>query len=169
MVSVRKVIIMKAVDEVRQSNGYDVMAASDAAGLKCEDESLAVQSSKEEADINTIVRRFGITGQLPQSLVLPNFEDYGDDIFDFQSAQHAIMEAERQFMSVPPEIRARFENSPQLFLEFCSDVENLPELRKMGLAKPVEVVVDSRPEHVQNPPRNADGTFADVPGVGGGK
>ena len=50
---------------VRSPYNYDMSAVSDETGLCCEDESLAIQSAKEDADINTIVRRFGLTGELP--------------------------------------------------------------------------------------------------------
>lgn len=129
---------------VRSAYNYDQDEASVEAGLLCADESLAIQSQRDEADINTIVRRFGITGQLPVGLRLPTFGDF-DEVFDFQSAQNALVEADRAFMAVPAEIRMRFGNDPQRFVEFCSDEKNLPELRKLGLAVP-EVVAE--PEKV---------------------
>lgn len=105
-------------------------------GLACRDPSLAVQSSAEECDINTIVRRFGITGQMPVH-VRPMLAGDFDEVFDYQTAQNALVAADRSFMALPAELRARFSNSPQRFLEFCSDESNLPELRKLGLANPV--------------------------------
>lgn len=127
---------------LRADNGYDMEQASFESGLECKDDSLAVQSQKDDADINVIVERFGITGQLPQSAVLPRYEDF-DEIFDYRTAMDAVVAADRAFLALPAKIRARFGNDPQQFVEFCSDAENLPELRRMGLAKPAPEVAAS--------------------------
>lgn len=112
-------------------------------GLECLDESLTQQHQAEEADINTIVRRFGVTGHLPESARPVFFGDF-DDVFDFQSAQNAVIAADRAFMALPADLRARFANDPQKFVEFCSDEANVEELRKLGLAK-AAAVVDNEP------------------------
>jgi len=120
---------------------YDFKKRSDAAGLVCEDPSRTVQADSVDADINVIVRRFGLTGKLPEALHLPSYADY-DDVFDFHSAQLAILEGEREFMSIPAEIRAEFDNDPGLFFRFASNPDNIDALRDLGLAKPkpIEVV-----------------------------
>jgi len=97
------------------------------------DPSLAVQSQRDEADINTIVRNFGITGRLPQSIRLPSFGDFSG-ISDYQSALNAINEAENSFYQIPAKVRETFDNDPQKFIEFCENKENLPQLREWGLA-----------------------------------
>lgn len=123
---------------MRAAYGYDVDAASLEAGLLCEDVSRTVQSQAEEADINTIVRRFGVTGVMPQGLRPPTYQDF-EGIFDFQTAQNAVIAAEKAFMAVPADIRARFGNDPARFVEFCSDIKNIEEMRKLGLAVPEAV------------------------------
>lgn len=115
-------------------------------GVDCKDPSLAVQSQAEDADINVIVKRFGITGQVPQGVRPPTFEDFGDSVFDFQTAQNALVEAQRSFMAMPADVRKRFDNDPQQFVAFCSDEANLPEMRKLGLAVPEKVI---EPEKIQ--------------------
>lgn len=127
---------------LRTENSYDVDAASKDTALFCLDPSRTVQSQKEEADINTIVRNFGITGQLPQNVRVPTYGDF-DGVNDFQSAMHAIMQAEASFMAMPADVRERFANDPQVFLEFCSDSRNLDEMRKLGLAVPAAPTADS--------------------------
>lgn len=127
--------------------------ASYTTALHCLDPSLAVQSEKDEADINTIVKRFRVTGELPQSVRAPTFADF-TDVFDFQSAQNALIEARESFMAMPADVRKRFNNDPQLFVEFCSDGENVEEMRKLGLVDPVPVVPEVVPMKVEvvNPP-----------------
>jgi len=53
----------------------DAEVLSDLTGLECKDESLAIQSAKVEADINTIVKRLGLTGVLPQGFRMPVYAD----------------------------------------------------------------------------------------------
>lgn len=120
---------------IRRFGNYDVDAASDEAGLKCEDESRTVQSQREDADINVIVKRFGVTGQLPVIPMPPLVGDF-DAIFDFRSAQDTLIAARNSFMALPADVRNRFNNDPHLFVEFCSDGKNLDEMRKLGLAVP---------------------------------
>lgn len=117
---------------------YDTRAVSKATGLKCVLPSKTQQSQAKDADINVIVRRFGVTGLLPQGAVLPRYEDF-EGIFDFQTAQNALVSAQRAFMTVPATIRRRFGNDPHEFVQFCSDPANIEELRKMGLAPKVKV------------------------------
>jgi len=135
---------------VRNEYNYDMDEASLESGLECKDESLAVQSQKDESDINVIVRRFGLSGELPQGVRAPTFGDFSD-VVDFQTAMNAVRSAEESFMAMLAEVRSRFANDPQAFVEFCSDEANLDEMRKLGLAVPAKVedsvaVVDDKKE-----------------------
>lgn len=112
--------------------------------LYCEDPSLAVQSQKDEADINTIVRNFGVTGTVNGPVVLPSYGDF-DGVDDFRSALEAVKAAEAAFLSVPANIRERFHHDPQAFLEFCENPKNLPELRALGLANPEPALSPATP------------------------
>lgn len=132
---------------------YDTNAAGDESGLKCEDKSLALQSQAEDADINVILKRFGVTGQMPVSARPVTYQDF-EGIFDFRTALEAVRAGEEAFMQLPAEVRSRFSHDPQVFVEFCSDPANLPELRKLGLAK--EVVDGSPGEPVPAPAAPAD-------------
>jgi len=124
---------------VRSPYNYDRDAVSDETGLDCSDDpSLTKQSFKDECDINTIVRNFGVTGELPDNIRPPQYGDF-TGIFDYQSALNAVIAADDAFMEMDAKIRARFHNDPALFVEFCSNPENLDEMRKMGLAVPASV------------------------------
>lgn len=121
----------------RAPYNYDVDAASNEAGLMCLDKSLAQQHELEETDINVIVKRFGVTGMLPQRTLPPLFGDF-TDVVDFREAQTKIREAQEAFDALPAEVRFRFGNDPAEFVEFATDEANIDELRKLGLAKAVE-------------------------------
>lgn len=125
---------------VRSAYNYDLKVASDESGLECLDPSLAVQESRDEVDINTIVRRFGLTGELPTDLRLPQYGDFLG-LVDYHSAMNAVAQANETFESLPADLRSRFENDPEKFVTFCLDKDNQEELIKLGLAdKPAEVV-----------------------------
>lgn len=120
---------------VRSPYNYDVDAVSNETGLKCEDASLAVQDQRDEVDINTIVRRFGLTGKLPEDVRMPSYGDFVG-VSDYHSAMNAVALANEAFDAMPAEVRARFENDPGAFVDFCSDPKNLAEAGKLGLVKP---------------------------------
>lgn len=114
---------------------YNTDAESLATGVAITAKSMAVQSEKENCDINVIVKRFGVTGVAPGSVRPLSYENY-EDVFDFQSAMNSIRSAEETFAALPADLRRRFANDPQLYLEFCSKAENIPEMRRMGMALP---------------------------------
>ena len=122
----------------RSAYNYDMDLASDKAGLKCEDPSLTQQQFKEESDINTIVDRFMKSGVLPTPVNMPQYVDF-EGIFDFQTAMNAVRVADENFMRMDAKVRARFNNSPQEFLEFFANPENIPEAIRLGLAIPPAV------------------------------
>jgi phage internal scaffolding protein len=120
---------------------YDVEAASNEAAIPADGhgQSLTIQSQSEDADINVMVRRFGITGVIPAGVRVPSYGDF-TGVGDYRSALHAVMEAQENFMQLPAPVRARFDNDPQLLLDFASVPENIPALVKMGLGKEISNV-----------------------------
>lgn len=133
---------------LRSPYNYDRNAAGDESGIDCLFDrdtgavtpSLAQQQFAEEVDINTIVRRFGISGQLPQNVRAPTFGDF-ENIPNYHDAMNAIRQADESFAAMPAEVRYRFHNDPGRFVEFVSDENNRAEAIKLGLVVP-PVVVD---------------------------
>lgn len=123
---------------LRTAYNYDTNEAGDESGLKCLDKTLAQQHFRDETDINTIVERFHITGELPTTVRMPTYADFGGP-FDFQTAMNAIRSAEESFAAMPANVRARFHNNPAEFVDFCDDPENLSEARRLGLVPAAEV------------------------------
>ena len=107
-------------------------------GIVCPEESMAVQSAEEESNINTIVRRFGISGELPNNLRMPQSGDF-TNAPDFHTAMNLVRQAQEEFVRVPADIRARFNNDPARFMAFVEDEANYDEALKLGLvnARPV--------------------------------
>lgn len=117
---------------VRTPYNYDMNKAGDEDALRCKDPSLTKQSFADECDINTIVERFNVTGQLPTNVRMPTYADF-TNTFDFHSAMTAIRTAQEAFDAMPAKVRARFHNDPAEFVDFCADKENLPEATRLGL------------------------------------
>lgn len=117
---------------IRMPFNYDRRKASLESGLYCTDPSRAVQDHKDECDINTIVRRFGLTGQLPTGVRAPAYGDF-TSVDSYHSAVTAIASAREAFDAMPSGLRDRFHNDPMEFVEYCLKDENRPELEKYGL------------------------------------
>lgn len=125
---------------LRTAYNYDMNMAGDESGIDClfdrhtgeQTPSKTQQHFAEECDINTIVRRFGLTGQLPTAVRMPTYGDF-QNVPTYQEAMNAIRAADEAFMEMPAEVRARFNNDPASFVDFCSDPANKEEARKLGL------------------------------------
>lgn len=132
---------------VRSPYNYDADAASVESGISfpLDDEEAPIvvqQQFKEECDINTIVKRFGLTGELPENLNFPKSGDF-TGVTDFHTAMNVVRRAEEEFMELPAELRSRFGNDPGTLLAFLEDPKNKEDAIKLGLVnKPVEVARD---------------------------
>lgn len=111
-------------------------------------ESLTQQAPKDQTNINVMMKKFGLTGQMPMNIRTPLTTDF-EGIFDFQTAQNRVVEAKSSFMQLPADLRARFGHDPAKFVAFCLDKENLPELRKLKLAPEEKKIVEAPPMRVQ--------------------
>lgn len=119
---------------LRTEFNYDMDEVSQATGLECTDPSMAQQQFVEECDINTIVERFGLNGEMPSNVKAPVYGDF-TLVKDFQSAMEAVRAAQESFETLPAKVRARFSHNPQEFLEFCSDESNRAEAEALGLLR----------------------------------
>ncbi len=129
---------------LRTPYNYDTMQVSNETGLECLDESLAQQHARDETDINTIVRRFGLTGELPNGVRAPQYGDF-TEATDYHTAMNAVISANNAFMQLPADVRSRFNNDAGAFVDFCSDEKNRAEAQSLGL------IVGSPSEPTPNP------------------
>lgn len=92
------------------------------------------QSHRDACDVNMIVKRYQ-AGQIhPNDLMGPG--SYGDfsDVKSYAEAMEAVSQAQKAFLQIPAEIRAKFDHDPGKFIAFCEDPANGEELVKLGLA-----------------------------------
>ena len=141
------------MSRVKNPITYDRDKNSDFAKLVFVGPSRTQQSFRDECDINNILRKFNVTGQLPLGSVQPQYGDFSG-ITDYQSALNAVMEAQDSFLALPAKVRARFQNDPALFVEFASDEANKDEMKALGLLRQqtAQAVVSSPSEPVLGEP-----------------
>ena len=133
---------------VRNPWNYDRDQVSRDSSLVCNSPSRTQQQFKSECDINTILERFNVTGQLPVSSVQPSYGDFSG-VFDYQSAANAVIAANQSFAALPAKIRNRFNNDPAALLAFVEDDANAEEAYALGILKRPEPRVESPTEPVQ--------------------
>lgn len=121
--------------------------------LDCKDKSLALQSAKDECDVNVIMKKYEKSGLITH---MNTFEGFYADVSAVPSladAFHVVEAASAQFMELPADLRARFENDPEQYLAFVMNPDNRDEMIKLGMIeKPKEgtvVVPPSPPLPVQ--------------------
>lgn len=114
-------------------------------------ESLTQQSFTQDADINVLVKRFGLdNAKLPVAPIDPRF--YGDftDVPDLRTALDIVRDAENRFMDLPAALRARFDNQPGKLWDFVNDPINAEACVQLGLLArpepdPTSVVAGTAP------------------------
>lgn len=124
--------------QLRGAYGYDTDEASAESAFYDDTPSMTDQSFAEECDINTIVRRFGLTGEMPAAPLMPSFADF-EETYDFHTSMLRIKQAETEFLRLPAELRYRFGNDPGALIAFLEDDRNREEAVKLGLVRAPEV------------------------------
>ena len=120
---------------LRTPYNYDTDAASNESGVACEEPSLAQQHFKDECDINNILRQFNVTGLLPETPLSPKYGDFSG-ISDYKTALDCVIAADEEFMNLPANLRARFDNDANNLIEFLDNEANRAEAEKLGLLEP---------------------------------
>ena len=128
----------------RNPHNYDLDDASNQAVAPHDPISLTIQSHSEDADINVLMKRFGVTGQLPQGVRVPEYGDF-TGISDYRTALHQIREADDNFNKLPPDFRAKYSNDPHLFMEAVASGEALDGLKALGVATPASPAAITAP------------------------
>lgn len=131
---------MGKVPFMRTPYNYDRDQVSDENGLVCPEPSMAQQQFKDETDINMIMERFGRTGEVVAPVRMPQYGDF-TDVVDYHTAMNALIQAQDSFMQLPAKVRARFDNDPGRFVDFCMDDNNRQEAIDLGLIPRAEAAV----------------------------
>lgn len=122
---------------------HNTNTESNVSGIDTGTETHTKQSFKEEVDINTIVKRFGLGYELPSHFRVPEYGDF-TNMHDFHGAMNAVRAATENFELLPADVRAKFNNDPGAFVDFATDPENRAEIKKLGLLSPEAIERDEK-------------------------
>lgn len=105
--------------------------------IEHDDENLCEQSHKADCDINTIIRRYEVTGQL-DPFITRHGGVYGDftQYQDYQENMNMVITAQEAFQALNAEVRKKFDNDPAKLMQFLDDNKNYDEAVKLGLVEP---------------------------------
>lgn len=124
---------------MKLKNAYDDHSiASNATGLECKDPSKTQQHDEHDANINNIVATYMRTRTIEGHNKPPINSDF-TMITSMQDAMQLIVDARESFMEQPAQVRAKFDNDPAKFVDFCSREENRDAMRQMGLLSEEEM------------------------------
>jgi phage internal scaffolding protein len=95
-------------------------------------ESLTQQHFKDECDVINIIKKHDRNGIIEH--VQRGQARYGDfsEVTGYREALDLVRDAQDEFMTIPSDIRKKFDNDPGKFYEFVSNPDNKEELKEMG-------------------------------------
>lgn len=137
---------------MRIPRAHDARTVALCCAVETGEESLVQQQFRDEVDVNTIVRRFGITQEAPAGLGAGVYGDFSG-IHDFESAREVLARVQADFLRLRPEVREQFGNDPGRLLretdgmseaqwkEFVGPFEDLKEVPPVA-----EIVKDLKVE-----------------------
>lgn len=93
------------------------------------------QSFAKEVNINNIMRRYVKTGAITHfAKHQPQYADVTG--IDFQSALLLVTDVQQMFAELPAELRAKFDQKPEAFLDWIQDDANKEEAERLGFRDP---------------------------------
>lgn len=100
----------------------------------------------EACDINNIMAKYE-RGQLVDHVnkYEGQYGDFTETPGDFHQAMNMTINAKEMFMTIPADIRKKFNNHPGEFLDFTQDPANEAAMREMGLLPPAETMPAPEP------------------------
>ena len=77
---------------VRSAYTFDPDVVSNETALDTGEDAVTQQCFKDECDINILLAKFAVTGQLPENVRVPQYVDF-EEAFDFQSSLNDARQA----------------------------------------------------------------------------
>ena len=107
-------------------------------GITFTEESRTLQSEYESTTIDWYLKRYSATGVDPfaNRIMDARFGDFSN-YESFLTAQTKLAQVRQGFDNLPAEVRAKFNNNINAFMEFVTNPANESELVSLGLVKPI--------------------------------
>lgn len=118
-----KTILRKAVATTAPRNRVTV---------DCSRPELTEQEHANSCNINFIVAQFEKTGELPQSVRIPKFQD-NTETPTLEEAFNVARDATNAFLDLPATLRRQMDNNPENLESFILDPDNYDTLKKHGV------------------------------------
>lgn len=104
--------------------------------------SMTQQHMKDECDINNIMAKYQKTGLITHVAKYQGMYDDFTVMPDFKTAMDTMLEAQEMFLTLPSDIREKFDNDAGEFVEFATDSRNYDEMVDLGLV-PIETQLEN--------------------------
>lgn len=116
-------------------------------------QSMTEQAHADEVNIHSIMDRYKATGMVDH--INANQAMYEDmsDVPNYHEAMNIVVEAEQMFASIPAKIRDKFQNNPQVFLDYIQNPENRDGIAELGF--PVDHIPEPKKEEPKKPRKAA--------------
>ena len=85
---------------IRSAYKFNPDVVSNETALDTGEDAVTQQCFKDECDINILLAKFAVTGQLPENVRVPQYVDF-EEAFDFHSSMNVIRAAEEAFNAMP--------------------------------------------------------------------
>ena len=89
---------------IRSAFTFDPDVVSNETALDTGEDAVTQQCFKDECDINILLAKFAVTGQLPENVRVPQYVDF-EEAFDFQSSMNVIRAAEEALGELNPTLK----------------------------------------------------------------
>lgn len=140
----------------RQDDEAQNELARAATRITFDDPSLTQQHHAKDADLNTIVKRYGITdGAIPPMALNPEY--FGDftDAVDFREHLDRVRDALERFNALPANLRSQFNNDPVQLHDWVLNPLNADEAVALGLLQKQDKTPPKTPERDATTAREA--------------
>lgn len=91
--------------------------------IKFDEPTKTKQEYKDDVNINNIIKKYKITGELPVANKMPRYEDVSK-VPDYRTALDVVNNAQMAFKALPASLRQKFRNDPAVMLDWSNDPAN---------------------------------------------
>lgn len=103
----------------------------------------AKQEFKDDADLNSIMKKFQKTGAIDHAKIHQGRYGFATGQ-TLHEAATIVANANSMFEDLPSSIRNKFENEPARFLDYVQDANNWKEARELGISLAPEVIEQAK-------------------------